>query len=69
LVDKIIGQQQTAIKKLGDGVGKIDGVSGGAIMPDGQVSLIIDVAETVKLSTMSGSTIAMPLEQEELDMV
>jgi len=60
LVDKIIGQQQTVIKKLGEGVGKIRGVSGGAIMPDGQVSLIIDVAETVKLSAESGSTIKKP---------
>jgi two-component system chemotaxis sensor kinase CheA len=60
LVDKIIGQQQTVIKKLGEGVGKIDGVSGGAIMPDGKVSLIIDVAETVKLAMRSGSTIAAP---------
>ena len=48
LVDKIIGQQQTVIKTLGEGVGKINGVSGGAIMPDGQVSLIIDVAEMVR---------------------
>jgi len=52
LVDKIIGQQQTVIKKLGEGVGKIAGVSGGAIMPDGQVSLIIDIAETVKMTSM-----------------
>jgi two-component system chemotaxis sensor kinase CheA len=57
LVDRIIGQQQTVIKKLGEGVGKISGVSGGAIMPDGQVSLIVDIAETVKLSTKSSSTI------------
>jgi two-component system chemotaxis sensor kinase CheA len=54
LVDKIIGQQQTVIKKLGEGVGKISGVSGGAIMPDGRVSLIIDVAETVRMSTSGG---------------
>ncbi|GBU21537.1 signal transduction histidine kinase CheA [Fibrobacteres bacterium R8-0-B4] len=60
LVDRIIGQQQTVIKKLGEGVGKIDGVSGGAIMPDGKVSLIIDVAETVKLAMKSGSTIEEP---------
>jgi len=60
LVDRIIGQQQTVIKKLGEGVGKIDGVSGGAIMPDGKVSLIIDVAETVKLAMRSGSMITDP---------
>jgi two-component system chemotaxis sensor kinase CheA len=63
LVDKILGQQQTVIKKLGEGVGKIDGVSGGAIMPDGKVSLIIDVAEMVKLAMKSGSTIAAPKEK------
>ena len=50
LVDSIIGQQQTVIKKLGEGVGKVTGVSGGAIMPDGHVSLIIDVAEVVKMT-------------------
>jgi two-component system chemotaxis sensor kinase CheA len=53
LVDKIVGQQQTVIKKLGDGIGKIQGISGGAIMPDGHVSLIVDVAETVKMSSKS----------------
>jgi len=63
LVDKIIGQQQTVIKTLGEGVGKINGVSGGAIMPDGQVSLIIDIAETVRLSAQSGSTIVRPKQQ------
>jgi two-component system chemotaxis sensor kinase CheA len=62
LVDKIVGQQQTVIKKLGDGVGKIEGVSGGAIMPDGKVSLIIDIAETVKLAAKSGSKIENPAE-------
>jgi len=50
LVDAILGQQQTVIKKLGEGVGKLKGVSGGAIMPDGQVSLIIDTAEVLKMS-------------------
>ena len=58
LVDKIIGQQQTVIKNLGEGVGKVKGVSGGAIMPDGQVSLIIDIAETVKMSTQGGAAVA-----------
>ena len=51
LVDQIVGQQQTVIKKLGEGLGKISGISGGAIMPDGKVSLIVDVAETVRMST------------------
>ena len=50
LVDSILGQQQTVIKKLGDGIGKVKGISGGAIMSDGCVSLIIDIAGIVRLS-------------------
>ncbi|NLW32460.1 MAG: chemotaxis protein CheA [Fibrobacter sp.] len=43
VIDSIIGQQQTVIKRLGEGIGSISGISGGAIMSDGNVSLIIDV--------------------------
>jgi two-component system, chemotaxis family, sensor kinase CheA len=43
LVDELLGQQQCVIKSLGDGVGTIRGVSGGAILGDGNVSLILDV--------------------------
>ncbi len=52
LVDKIIGQQQVVIKNLGNSMGELKGVSGGAIMNDGTVSLILDVGEIVKLSLM-----------------
>jgi two-component system chemotaxis sensor kinase CheA len=37
-------------KTLGDGLGKVPGVSGGAILGDGRVGLILDVAETVALA-------------------
>ena len=50
LVDSIIDQQQTVIKNLGSGVGKVQGVSGGAIMSDGKISLIIDVAGIVRMA-------------------
>lgn len=43
LVDELLDQQQVVIKNLGDGLGKIKGVSGGAIMGDGKVSLILDI--------------------------
>ncbi len=43
LVDELLGQQQVVIKSLGEGVGKVRGVSGGAILGDGNVSLILDV--------------------------
>lgn len=51
LVDELIGQQQVVIKSLGDGVGKITGVSGGAILGDGNVSLILDVAGIIDLAS------------------
>ncbi|MEQ9616794.1 MAG: chemotaxis protein CheA [Phycisphaerales bacterium] len=44
MVDEIIGQQQVVIKSLGQGIGKINGVSGGAILGDGRVAPIIDIA-------------------------
>ncbi|MCC7052709.1 MAG: chemotaxis protein CheA [Gemmatimonadaceae bacterium] len=44
LVDQLLGQQQVVAKALGDGVGEIPGISGGAILSDGRVGLIIDVA-------------------------
>lgn len=50
LVDEIIGQQQVVIKNLG-AVGDIQGISGGAIMSDGNVSLIIDIGGIVKMAS------------------
>ncbi len=43
VVDELLGQQQVVIKSLGAGIGRVRGISGGAIMGDGRVSLIIDV--------------------------
>jgi two-component system chemotaxis sensor kinase CheA len=48
LVDEIIGQQQVVIKNLGNGIGEVPGISGGAIMSDGTVSLIIDISNIVR---------------------
>lgn len=50
LVDDLLGQQQVVIKSLGEGLGKIRGVSGGAIMGDGHVCLILDVPGLVELA-------------------
>lgn len=43
-VDEIIGQQQVVIKSLGRCIQSVRGVSGGAILGDGRVALILDVA-------------------------
>ena len=41
LVDELLGQHQVVAKTLGSGIGKILGVSGGAILGDGLVGLIL----------------------------
>ncbi len=42
-VDEVLGQQQVVIKQLGHNMEGCKGVSGGAIMPDGQIGIILDV--------------------------
>jgi two-component system chemotaxis sensor kinase CheA len=49
-VDAVLGKQQVAIKGLCNYLGKTDGVSGGAIMPDGSVALILDPAGLARLA-------------------
>ncbi|KMQ50538.1 Signal transduction histidine kinase CheA [Chitinispirillum alkaliphilum] len=49
VVDIILGQQQTVIKKLGDGIGNVKGISGAAIMPDGNISLIVDIGTLTRM--------------------
>ena len=43
MVDELLGQQQVVIKSLGEITGNLPGVSGGAILGDGTISLILDV--------------------------
>lgn len=56
LACELMGQQQTVIKPLGDGIPAQQGVSGGAIMPDGRVGLILDAAGLVRLATERGGS-------------
>ena len=50
LVDDLLGQQQVVIKTLGEMMGSIKGVSGGAIMGDGRVSLILDIPGLMEMA-------------------
>ena len=47
-VDEILGQQQVVIKSLGMPRDRVTGLSGGAIMTDGRVALIVDVGTLVE---------------------
>jgi two-component system chemotaxis sensor kinase CheA len=53
LVDEVLGQQQAVIKSLGSGLLDQPGVSGGAVMPDGRVGLILDVHGLLDLADVS----------------
>ncbi len=50
VVDDLLGQQQIVIKSLGEVTKQTVGIAGGAIMPDGQVGLILDVGGLVRLA-------------------
>ena len=47
---ELLGQQQTVIKPLGEGLAGTPGISGAAVMPDGTVGLILDVSGLVRLA-------------------
>jgi two-component system chemotaxis sensor kinase CheA len=50
LVDQLLGQQQVVIKSLGKGLGEVEGLSGAAILGDGRVGLILDVAGMIRIA-------------------
>ncbi|MCK5521404.1 MAG: chemotaxis protein CheA, partial [Candidatus Marinimicrobia bacterium] len=50
LTDKLLGQSQIVIKSLGESMHGIDGLSGGAILPDGRVGLILDIGGIMKIA-------------------
>ncbi len=50
MVDELLGQQQVVIKSLGESLGQVPGVAGGAILGDGQVGLILDATGLLKLA-------------------
>ena len=50
MVDELLGQQQVVIKSLGEGIGNLKGISGAAIMGDGNISLILDTPGIMQLA-------------------
>jgi len=50
MVDELIGQQQVVIKSVGHEIGDLRGIAGCAILGDGTVSLILDVAGIIDSS-------------------
>jgi two-component system chemotaxis sensor kinase CheA len=53
MVDELLGQEQVVIKSLGtlgESIGEMRGVSGGAVLGDGTVSLILDVPGLIEVA-------------------
>jgi two-component system chemotaxis sensor kinase CheA len=53
LVDELVGQQQAVIKSISSGIGETPGISGCAILSDGRVGLVLDVAGLLALAKTS----------------
>jgi two-component system chemotaxis sensor kinase CheA len=54
MVDELLGQQQVVIKSLGQALGTVKGVSGGAILGDGRVGLVLDPSGVLQLAHTGG---------------
>jgi two-component system chemotaxis sensor kinase CheA len=54
LVDELLGQLQVVAKPVGDGIESVPGISGAAILGDGRVGLILDVAAIEAMSRRTG---------------
>ncbi|MEM7233179.1 MAG: chemotaxis protein CheA [Planctomycetota bacterium] len=50
LTDELLGQQQIVIKSLGQRLRDIPGIAGGAVMANGRIGLIVDVAGLVTMA-------------------
>ena len=62
LVDELLGQHQVVVKSLGRGLGQVQGISGGAILGDGCVGLILDAPELAGLARQS----SLPSDQHRM---
>ena len=54
VVDRLLGQQEIVIKALDDYLGDLPGISGGTVLGDGSISMIVDISSI--LSRMNNLT-------------
>ncbi|XVJ59456.1 MAG: chemotaxis protein CheA [Tepidisphaera sp.] len=64
MVDEILGQQQVVIKTLTQTGQNLRGVSGGAILGDGRVALILEIAQVKALATEGSDGPVAPARME-----
>jgi len=54
LLDELLGKEEVVIKSLGESLKHIKGLAGGAIMGDGRVGLILDMAGLFEITRNAG---------------
>ncbi|MBD3169756.1 MAG: chemotaxis protein CheA [candidate division Zixibacteria bacterium] len=65
VIDELLGQRQTVIKSLGSVFEDQKWISGGAILSNGRIGLIIDVSGIIKLAKTEGYTATLPMKELE----
>ena len=66
LVDGVVGRQQVVIKNLGEAIGEVQGVTGGAVMADGEVAHV-GLAQALAGAGIRSLDSRLPAEAEEDD--
>ena len=55
VVDRLIGQQEIVIKALDDYLGDLPGISGGTVLGDGNISMIVDIGSILSITKQINS--------------
>lgn len=59
VVDRLIGQQEIVIKALDDYLGDLPGISGGTVLGDGNISMIVDIGSILSANKQINTTSPM----------
>jgi len=64
VVDRLVGQQEVVIKALDDYLGELPGISGGTVLGDGSISMILDIG-SILMSAGAVNRARMDASEEE----
>jgi chemosensory pili system protein ChpA (sensor histidine kinase/response regulator) len=65
-VDELLGTRQVVVKSLGKQVGSVRWITGGTILADGRVALILDLAALVRMdATHAAGGLAIPVAERK----
>ncbi len=65
-VDELLGTRQVVVKSLGKQVGSVRWITGGTILADGRVALILDLAALVRMdATHAASGVVVPVAERK----